>query len=119
MTPKRLGQRAMGKVIAEAFYHESESSPGKYHETLHYTDDSWSCGCRGWIFNKKCWHIDEDRKASRIADIVPSEQVMSPMGMKKSSIFRMQGSTIVRNMQGDQTPVFIIDRNARRFRLED
>jgi len=43
------------QVIAKVWYFESKSSkkvPKPRYETLLYTDDTTSCGCKGWCMKK-------------------------------------------------------------------
>jgi DNA-binding GntR family transcriptional regulator len=106
----RPGDTVMGKKVRAAYLHQSKSSPGVWYETLHYVDDTWSCNCRGWIFQKKCRHITEDKANDNT--VVPA--------MRRSQAQQSTGlDRIVRADPAGRTPIYMVDRNQRRFRLEE
>ena len=121
---KSAGDKAMGKTIREVFAFQSKSNPnGDGYQTLVYTDGSASCNCRGWIFNKKCWHIDEaqDLVARRFKGMIPSARV----SVREAALRfpNLAGATMKAARKNDQPikPVqtFVLERGTRILTLED
>lgn len=55
---ERYGKGSRGK--AKGVWHfPSKSNPKKKYETVLWNNQELTCDCRGWIFNRKCWHIEE------------------------------------------------------------
>jgi hypothetical protein len=111
----KAGQKAMGKIIAASYQFESESSPGTFHEALLYVDYSTSCNCRGWIFNHKCWHVDEVKQLQNASSV----HVM----MKKDAFQSMPKAALkadkTQRTQSEKIQSFVVMKSKRVFRFED
>lgn len=61
------------KAIAVMYVFESESNPNKVYQTLHYTDGTTSCDCKGWT--RRCVNGQRTCRHTRLieCDMVPSD----------------------------------------------
>lgn len=42
--------------------YESRSSPGKrYNVVVNASNVPVGCNCPGWVYNKRCWHMERTR----------------------------------------------------------
>ena len=64
----------MGKTVAKTWNFESDSSQGKFYESVLYVDGSTSCGCKGWTQRKPDPDGNRTCKHTRMIDSGVADQ---------------------------------------------